>query len=110
MGKSFLLAAQEPKSIGQAYNICLAKAVTLNRYLQITAEAFDREVRINYMPIDEMMKKYAGSVDAIGLHFLATHMCFDISKAANELGYQPHCTTEDAISETARWAALQIGK
>ena len=110
LGKSFLLAAQEPKSIGQAYNICLTKAVTLNRYLQITAEAFSREVRVNYMPIDEILEKYAGSVDVIGLHFLATHMCFDISKAVNELGYQPHCTTEDAIAETARWAALQIKK
>ena len=110
LGESFLLAAQEPKSVGQTYNICLAKAVTLNRYLQITAAAFDREVHINYMPVEAMLEKYAGAVDTIGLHFLATHMCFDISKAVDELGYQPHGTTEEAIVQTARWAAEQIGK
>ena len=110
LGESFLLAAQEPMSVGQAYNICLSKAVTLSRYLQITAAAFDREVHINYMSVEAMLEKYAGSVDTIGLHFLAAHMCFDISKAVNELGYQPHCTTEAAIAETARWAAQQIDK
>jgi nucleoside-diphosphate-sugar epimerase len=34
-------------------------------------------------------------------------MCFDISKAREQLGYCPAHTTEDAIAETAIWAAKQ---
>jgi nucleoside-diphosphate-sugar epimerase len=32
-------------------------------------------------------------------------MCFDISKAREHLGYYPIHTTEEAIEETALWAA-----
>jgi len=105
LADAFLLAAEEPRSIGQIYNICLEKSVTLTRYLEITAATLDREVVINYVNVDEMVKKYGDSISEIGLRFLATHMCYDISKAHDQLGYVPHCTTEEAIEETARWAA-----
>jgi nucleoside-diphosphate-sugar epimerase len=52
-----------------------------------------------------MLKKYAGNIHETGLRFLATHMCFTIEKAIRDLGYKPHCTPEEAIAETARWAA-----
>ena len=107
LARSFLLAAEEPRSIGQIYNICLEKAVTITRYLQISAAALGREVTINYLPVDAMLEKYGDSIHEIGLHFFATHMCYDISKARERLGYVPHCTTEEAIEGTARWAAAQ---
>ena len=43
LAHSFLLAADAPCSIGQIYNICQEKAVTLNRYLEINAAAFDKK-------------------------------------------------------------------
>ncbi len=110
LARSFLLAVEEPKSIGQIYNICLKKAVTIKRYLEINAAAINREITINYMSVDDMLEKYRGSIHEVGLHFFATHMCYDISKAYEQLGYVPHYTTEDAIEETARWAAHQFGK
>lgn len=100
----FLLAAEEPRSVGQIYNACLEKAVAITRYLGITAAALDREVAINYLSVDEMLEKYRGQIGERGLRFFATHMCYDISKAREQLGYVPHCTTEEAIEETARWA------
>ena len=105
LAHAFLLAAKNPKSIGQIYNICLAKAVTIKQYLKITAVMLNREVTINYMPVDNMLKKYGETINEIGLRFFAVHMCFDISKAREQLGYVPHCSTEEAIEETARWAA-----
>jgi len=104
LAASFLLAAEKPTSIGQIYNVCLEKAVTITRYLQITAAALDREATINLMGLEEMLAKYGDSIDQLGLRFLATHMCFDIAKPRDQLGYVPHCSTEEAIQETARWA------
>ena len=109
LAQAFLLAAQEPRSIGQIYNICLDKAVPLSRYLEITAAALDRTVKINYMIVDAMLGKYGDAISEVGIRFLALHMCYDISKAREQLGYAPHCTTEEAIEETAAWAAGQLG-
>ena len=105
LAHAFLLCVNEPKSIGQIYNLCLAKAATIKQYLKITAAALNREITINYMPVDDMLKKYGETIDEIGLRFFAVHMCFDISKAREQLGYVPHCSTEEAIEETARWSA-----
>ena len=108
LAASFRLAAQTHRSIGQIYNICLSHAVTLIRYHEITAAAFGKKAHLNFMSVDDMLKKYAGNIHETGLRFLATHMCFTIEKAIRDLGYQPHCTPEEAIAETARWAAEQI--
>ena len=104
---SFRLALQTPRSIGQIYNICLSHAVTLIRYHEINAAALGKKAHLNFMSVDDMLKKYAGNIHETGLRFLATHMCFTIEKAIRDLGYKPHCTPEEAIAETARWAAEQ---
>lgn len=108
LAASFRLVLQIPRSSGQIYNICLSHAVTLIRYHEINAAALGRKVHLNFMSVDDMLKKYAGNIHETGLRFLATHMCFTIEKAIRDLGYQPHCTPEEAIAETARWAAEQI--
>ena len=108
LAASFRLALETRRSIGQIYNICLSHAVTLIRYHEITAEALGRKARLNFMPLEEMLKKYAGRIHEIDLRFVANHMCFSIEKAVRDLGYRPHCSPEEAIAETARWAAEQI--
>ncbi len=103
---SFALAMDRPeRSVGQVYNICLGYAVTLNRYLEITAAALGRRPVIHYMSVEEMLAKYGDRIDPVGLRFLAEHMCFSIEKAASDLGYRPSMSTEEAIAETALWAA-----
>jgi nucleoside-diphosphate-sugar epimerase len=111
LAHAFLLATQRPQtSLGQIYNICLAKAVTLNRYIEITADALGRKPVVRHRSVDDMLKTHGKSISEIGLRFLATHMCFDIRKAREQLGYEPHCTTEEAIRETVLWAAGQMAK
>ena len=105
---SFRLAVETHRSIGQIYNICLSHAVSLIRYHEITAATFGKKAHLNFIPLEEMLKKYEGRTSATGLRFLAAHMCFTIEKAIRDLGYKPHCTPEEAIAETARWAAEQI--
>lgn len=105
LATAFVLAAARPEvSIGQIYNICLDHAVTLNQYIRITAAALDRQPNIHYVPLETLVEKYRGQIDERGLRFLATHMCFDITKARTQLGYRPRGTTEQAITETARWS------
>ena len=107
LAASFRLAMETHRSIGQIYNICLDHAVTLIRYHEINAAALGKKAHLNFLPLEEMLKKYAGNIHETGLRFLATHMCFTIEKAVRDLGYKPHCTPEEAIAETARWAAAQ---
>ena len=106
LANSFYLALTHPDAgIGQIYNICLSHAFSLNDYLALTASVFNRKPVINYMTVDAMLAKYGDKINATGLRFLAEHMCFSIDKAVRDLEYKPSCTPEDAVIETALWAA-----
>ena len=104
---SFVLAIKHSESIGQVYNICGAKAVTIKNYLKITAAALDRKANINCVPLQEMVEKYKDTADEAGLRFFAEHMCYDITKARTQLEYTPKYNITEAIEENARWAAEQ---
>lgn len=106
LAHSFYLGLTHPDAaVGQIYNICLSHAFSLNEYLALTASVFNRKPVINYMSVDDMLKKYGENINPTGLRFLAEHMCFTIEKAARDLEYAPSCTPEDAVIETALWAA-----
>ncbi len=110
LARAFVLALETPAAVGQIYNICLAKAVPLTRYLALTAEALGAPApTIDFQPVKTILARHGDSIHRIGLHFLATHMCFDIRKAREQLGYHPSLTTEEAIEETARWGARSLG-
>lgn len=108
LATSFCLCVENTRSIGQIYNICLDHAVPLWKYHKLTAQALGRKANLNFMPLEEMVKKYEGKTGITDMRFVATHMCFSIEKAKRDLGYKPHCTPEEAIQETARWAASLI--
>ncbi|MBR2428322.1 MAG: NAD-dependent epimerase/dehydratase family protein [Lentisphaeria bacterium] len=105
LANSFYLSMAHPNSIGQIYNICLSHAFTLNDYLALNASAFKKKVNINYMSVDAMLEKYGSQIYDIGLYFMVEHMCFSIEKAARDLEYKPEHTPEDAVIESALWAA-----
>ena len=106
LANSFYLSIVHPDtSIGQIYNICLSHAFSLNDYLALTASVFNKKLHINYMSIDSMLQKYGRTINETGLRFLAEHMCFSIEKAVRDLEYKPAYTPEEAVIETALWAA-----
>ena len=109
LARSFVLALAAPHAVGQIYNVCLDRAVPLTRYLEITARALGApEPVIDLQPVETILARHGDRIHAIGLHFLATHMCYDIRKAREQLGYRPAMTTEEAIEETARWARAHL--
>ena len=105
LANSFYLSMEHPNSIGQIYNICLSHAFTLNDYLALNASAFNKKVNINYMSVQGMLEKYGDAIYDVGLNFLTEHMCFSIEKAARDLEYKPIYTPEEAVIESALWAA-----
>ena len=110
LANSFYLSLVHPdSSIGQIYNICLSHAFTLNDYLNLTASVFNKKPVINYMSVDDILKKYGNNVGERDLKFFAEHMCFSIEKAIRDLEYKPSHTPEEAVIETALWAAANTG-
>ena len=107
LARAFVLAAKADAAPGQAYNVTSARAVTVRRYVELNAEALDREAQVDLVPLEKMLAKYPDA-DEIGMRFLAEHMCYDISKARSQLGYEPSGTAEEAVIETARWAAGKL--
>ena len=59
------------------------------------------EAKFASLSFDELIAKYGEDIRG-GLTFLAEHMCFDIFKAVNELGWEPEYSVVSAIAETVR--------
>lgn len=104
LARAFVLAAERKNTIGKAYNICSSKAVTLQRYCELNAEALGVKANLNYLPFDAMIAKYGEEIRG-GLTFLVEHMCFDIALAREELGFEPQYTIGEAIASAAQWTA-----
>lgn len=109
LARSFRLAIEHPVSIGEIYNITLEHALTIRRYIELNAQALGKKAHINYIPLEEMCRKYSDSINDTWLRFFATHMCFSIDKARNEIGYIPEHTAEETIIASAQYAAEILG-
>lgn len=110
LGRIFRLAAEHRgKCEGEIYIATQPRAVTLTRYIEITASAFGMKPVITYASIDQILESQGKDCDELGLRFLATHMCFSIAKAQRDLGYEPVYDVERAIIETAHWARQETG-
>ena len=100
LAHSFRLALENPAaSTGQCYNICLDHAVTVNEYLAITADAINRKLNVEYVPLNELLIRHPEN--PYGLKFFAEHMCFTIDKAKKDLNYIPEHGVKETIAETA---------
>jgi len=108
MAASFVLALDRPEVTG-GFNITSEYAVTLTYYAQILGEAVGRRPRIEYVPMMELIDRYAesGKVNERGLRFLCEHMCFTIEKARRELGYEPQWSPEAAVADSVNWMLEQ---
>jgi len=81
------------------------RCVPLNTYLEIMMNIVGSSSSVDYMPIDEIIKtyfQYLGSWPA-GLKFVCEHMCIDISKAKNRLGFAPKVSLEEGLGRNLDW-------
>jgi nucleoside-diphosphate-sugar epimerase len=104
MARSFVLALERPEVAGD-FNISCSYAITLNRYAEILGEALGRAPVVEHVPMEELIRLY-GETDKLsvgGLQFLCEHMCFDLRKAREQLGYVPQFEPEDSVPQTVGW-------
>ena len=105
VAESFALALHRPESIGGIYNVSWHNSVTLLDYARILSDILGTRPRITCLPAEEIVLRFEGTgkVHPGGLRFLCEHMCFDVSKARRELGYEPTLSIEDATRKTIEW-------
>ena len=107
LAQSFVAAAKHPQAAaGEIFNVTADYSVTFRRYCEIGAETLRRKLYFSSLTLDEMLEKYAGKCNEVGMRFLAEHMCFDNSKIKALLQWQPEFSPEAAIAGTFK-AALE---
>jgi len=104
MARSFVLALDRPEVAGD-FNISCSYAITLNRYAEILGEALGRAPVVEHVPMEELIRLYGdtGKLSVGGLLFLCEHMCFDLRRAREQLGYVAQFEPEDSVPETVQW-------
>lgn len=104
MARSFVLALDRPEVTGD-FNISASYAITLNRYADLLGDALGRAPIIEHLPMEDLWARYqnTGKIHRGGLLFLCQHMCFDLRKAREQLGYEARFEPEDSVPQTVKW-------
>jgi nucleoside-diphosphate-sugar epimerase len=103
--ETFALALEKPKSIGEIYNVSSPRAVTLNEYFRLVAEILGSKSGTYHIPVEKLIALYEedGTINPVGARFVCEHMCIDISKARQELGYEPKTSLEQGMERNIQW-------
>lgn len=107
LAQAFVLAAEQPdRAIGQIFNISCKRAVTLRDYLGYFKEAMGSASVLVPTPVETILANHGadGRVSAYWLRFLCLHMCFDITKARERLGYSPQSELRQSVHRVVEWA------
>ncbi|MHC4873718.1 MAG: NAD-dependent epimerase/dehydratase family protein [Planctomycetota bacterium] len=108
LGRSFVCAAENKISIGQAYNIAGHYALMNKDYIARVAKEMGVAPEIEYLAIDDLVEKYPEKASKRGAQFLSQHMCASIEKAERDLGWKPEITLEVGIRDSVAWMRENI--
>lgn len=104
LASAFVLGLDKPDAVrGQIFIISTKRAITLGQYLRTAMEFLGSKSEIAHVPPRELLKIYPEIEWTHGLDFLMEHMCLDISKVSNTLGYSPTKTTQEGLLEALTW-------
>jgi len=107
LAHAFVLAAEQPdRAIGEIFNISCARAVTLRDYLGFFKEAMNSSSPLVPTPVETILANHRddGRADEYWLRFLCRHMCFDLTRARERLGYHPPHGLRDSARLVVEWA------
>jgi len=88
---------------GQTFILSCKRAITLDRYFEVAAQVLNSSSRAEHCPLEEILRRRPQEAEERWLRFLMEHMCFDISRAEDVLGYSPRFTAEQGIEMALRW-------
>jgi dTDP-D-glucose 4,6-dehydratase len=95
---AILLAVDNPKAIGEVYNVADEKCYSLYDFIKLIVIAMGAKVTlitINHPKAFEITRGYARAPQ---------HRMFDISKITNELGYKDIVHTPEAVKLSVKWS------
>jgi len=107
LAQAFVLAAEQPdRAAGEIFNISCARAVTLRDYLGFFKEAMGSTSPLVPTPVETILANHRddGRADEYWLRFLCLHMCYDLTKAREMLGYNPPHSVRDGVRLVVQWA------
>ena len=93
--------------LGEIFIISSKKAITLDQYFSTAKEILRSASPVEYVSIEEILRRHPGETSKGGLRFLVEHMCFDIGKAQEILGYSPKYSTEQGLEKALEWCLDQ---
>ena len=93
--------------LGEIFISSSKKAITLDQYFSTAKEILRSASPVEYVSIEEILRRHPGETSERGLRFLVEHMCFDICKAREILGYSPKYSTEQGLEKALEWCLDQ---
>ena len=104
LADAFVKAVSKGEEIsGEIFIISCKKAITLNRYFNVTKQVLKSTSQAEYVSTEEILRRHPNETTVKDLQFLIEHMCFDISKAEEMLGYSPKYSAEEGLIEALKW-------
>ena len=97
-----LIIENRKASSGEMFNAgAKGSALTVSELIKTYGKLYGAEIPIEYVPFEEYKEKI--NTDINGWWHLYSHMCPDITKAKNLLGYEPKYTSEESMERAVRW-------
>jgi len=106
IAQCFMLAAlNRDKAASQMFNVGSAYAITASQFVATYGEIYNTQIPVKKVAWQEYIEKVSPGM-TYWWHFKA-HMCPDISKAKNLLGYEPKYTPEQSLARAVDWMRKQ---
>jgi nucleoside-diphosphate-sugar epimerase len=96
-----LAVANRDAAANHIFNVGSASALSVRRFVRVYADIYGTDIPIEEVPLPEFLTKVLPDREAHD-HFLQ-HMCPDISKARERLGYRPVYNPETAMERAVAW-------
>jgi nucleoside-diphosphate-sugar epimerase len=114
---AIFLAAEEPKALGQVYNLTDGERVSKRRFIEAIADGLGLEKPTRSVPVwlarmiawyMERSARRSGASEPprltqARLKLFGLNLDYSIDKAKRELGYRPRVPFDQAIQETIAW-------
>jgi len=103
LARSFRRALEQPRSIGQIYNIAGPHALMMRDYVRLIARIMGVEAKLEFTTQQNILERFPQHTNARGLSFACQHMCCDIAKARRELAWQPVIRLDVGLAGNVAW-------
>lgn len=102
VARGFFCALRNPLSAdGEIFNVGSSYALTADKFISTYADIYGSRIPVCYVSAEEYIGHIVQDMGA-NYHFIE-HMCPDISKITDRLGYRPQYTPEQSMERAVQW-------